>query len=314
MGIHEDLIEAFVAVAGGPHEGARAAHAKGVVCEGVFTASPEAARVTRAAHLQGEPVRATVRFSNGSGNPHVHDGERDGRGMAVKLYLPDGSRTDIVAVTLPSFLTRTPEELLEFTRIRTPDPETGEMVMEKIGAWLGAHPEAMPAVQGAVGKGSPASFAQCTFNSIHAYAFVNASGERRFARYRWVPEAGEAELDDADAMSRSPDYLREELTERLARGPVRFELVLRLAADGDDVNDPTVPWPEGAREEVRAGRLEITALDHTRDRDGDVLVFDPTRITDGIELSDDPILNARSAAYSVSVARRTAPAPEPLTP
>jgi catalase len=314
VGISEDLIEAFDAVAGGPHEGARAAHAKGVVCEGTFTAAPEAARLTRAAHMQGEPVRATVRFSNGSGKPHIHDGERDGRGMAVKLYLPDGSRTDIVAVTLPSFLTRTPEELLEFTRIRTPDPDTGDIDMEKVGAWLGAHPEAMPAVQGAVGKGPPASFAQLTFNSIHAYALVSSVGERRFVRYRWVPEAGEAELDDADAMSRSPDYLREELTERLANEPVAFELALRLAAEGDDVNNPTVPWPEGEREEVRAGRLEITALDHTRERDGDVLVFDPSRVTDGIELSEDPILLARSSAYSVSVGRRTAPAAEPLAP
>src|ERR671934_936413 len=144
MSISEDLIEAFNAVAGGPHQGARAAHAKGVVCAGAFTPTPEAARITRAAHMQGEPVRATVRFSNGSGKPHVHDGERDGRGMAVKLYLPDGSRTDIVAVTLPSFLTRTPEELLEVTRIRTPDPVTGEMDMEKVGAYLAAHPEALP--------------------------------------------------------------------------------------------------------------------------------------------------------------------------
>ena len=314
MGISEDLIEAFNAVAGGPHEGARAAHAKGVVCEAVFRPSGEAAALTRAAHLRGEPVRATVRFSNGSGNPHAHDGERDGRGMAVKLYLPDGSRTDIVAVTLPSFIARTPEELLEFTRARTPDPVTGEVDMEKVGAYLGAHPEALPAIQGAVGKGPPPSYAQCVFNSIHAYAFVNADGERRFVRYSWVPEAGEAELEDADAMSRSPDYLREELTERILRGPVVFDLVLRLAADGDDVNDPTAGWPEGEREEVGAGRLEITGLDHTREREGDVLVFDPSRVTDGIELSDDPILNARSAAYSVSVARRTVPAAEPLAP
>src|SRR5919197_5517820 len=111
MGISEDLIAAFNAAAGGPHEGARAAHAKGVVCEGTFAATPEAAAVTRAAHLQGEPVRATVRFSNGSGDPAAHDGQRDGRGMAVELYLPDGARTDIVGVTLPSFIARTPEEL-----------------------------------------------------------------------------------------------------------------------------------------------------------------------------------------------------------
>ncbi|MFL5515491.1 MAG: catalase family peroxidase, partial [Gemmatimonadales bacterium] len=305
MGLAEEVVEACNAAAGGPHEGARAAHAKGVVCEGTFTATPEAAALTRAAHIQGSPVPATVRFSNGSGDPHVHDGQRDGRGMAVKLYLPDGSRTDIVCVTLPSFLVRTPEDLLEFTRALTPDPATGEPDMEKVGAYLAAHPEALPAIQGAIGKGPPPSYAQCAYNSLHAYALVDAAGERRFARYRWLPAAGEAELDDADAMSRSPNYLREEMAERLSREPAVFELVLRLAADGDDVNDPTAAWPEGEREEVLAGRLEITGLDQTREREGDVLVFDPTRVTDGIELSDDPVLLARPAAYSVSVAKRT---------
>jgi catalase len=314
VGLAEDLVEAFNAAAGGPHQGARAAHAKGVVCEGTFTATPDAARVTRAVHLQGEPVRATVRFSNGSGNPNAHDGQRDGRGMAVKLYLPDGSRTDIVSVTLPSFLARIPEDLLEFTRVRTPDPATGEVNMEKVGAYLAAHPEALPAIQGAIGKGPPPSFAQCTYNSIHAYGLVNAAGTRRFARYRWQPAAGEAELDDSEAMALSPNYLRQEMAERLQREPAVFDLVLRLADAGDDVNDPTAAWPEGEREEVQAGRLEITALDTTRERDGDVLVFDPTRVTDGIELSDDPILLARPGAYSVSVAKRTTAAPEPLAP
>jgi catalase len=314
VGLSDDLIEAFNAASGGPHPGARAAHAKGVVCEGTFTATPDAAALTRAAHMQGEPARATVRFSNGNGNPSTHDGQRDGRGMAVKLYLADGARVDIVCVTLPSFFARIPEDLLEFTRARTPDPATGEVDLEKVGTYLAAHPEAMPAIQGAIGKGPPASYGQCTYNSLHAFALVSATGARRFVRYRWLPAAGEAELADAEALARSPDYLQSEIAERLAREPVVFDLVLRLADEGDDVNDPTAPWPEGEREEVRAGRLEITGLDQTRERDGDVLVFDPSRVTDGIELSDDPILHARPPAYSVSVARRTAAAAEPLAP
>jgi catalase len=305
VGLAEDLIEAFNAASGGPHRGARAAHAKGIVCDATFTATPEAAALTRALHMQGDPLDATVRFSNGNGNPTTHDGHRDGRGMAVKLYLPDGSRTDIVCITLPSFFARIPEDLLEFTRLRRPDPDTGEVDLEKVGAYLAAHPEALPAVQAAIGTGPPASYAQCAYNSLHAFAFADSAGMRRFVRYRWQPEAGEAELDDAEALARSPDYLSEEMDERLARQPVVFHLVLRLADPGDDVNDPTVAWPEGEREEIRAGRLEVTGLCQTRERDGDVLVFDPSRVPDGIELSEDPILHARPPAYSVSVARRT---------
>jgi len=37
----------------------------------------------------------------------------------------------------------------------------------------------------------------------------------------------------------------------------------------------------------------------------DIVVFDPMRVTDGIEPSDDPILRFRTHAYSTSVKLRT---------
>ncbi len=60
-----------------------------------------------------------------------------------------------------------------------------------------------------------------------------------------------------------------------------------------------------ARERVEMGRLELSGIAHDRERDGDILVFDPVRVADGIALSEDPILHARSGAYRVSVTRRT---------
>ena len=168
----------------GVHPGHRAAHAKGTLCAGTFTATPAAAALTRAEHMQGAPVRATVRFSNGGGDPGAPDHAIEGRGMAVKLYLQGGERTDMVALSLPVFFARTPEDFLEFTRARKPDPETGQPDLERIGAWLGAHPEAGPAIQAAVSAPPPASYATCTFNGIHAFRYVNAAGEGRFVRYR----------------------------------------------------------------------------------------------------------------------------------
>src|SRR3954447_979710 len=84
----------------GAHTGVRALHAKGITTRGTFTATPEAAKLTKAAHMQGEPVDATVRFSNGSGHPNSRDWEPDVRGMATTFHLPDGSRTDISAQTV----------------------------------------------------------------------------------------------------------------------------------------------------------------------------------------------------------------------
>src|SRR4051812_28716731 len=135
-----ELVDA-IGKAAGSYPGHRAAHAKGVVLTGTFTPSPDARRLTRAAHLQDDPSRVTVRFSNGGANPASNDaGVGEGRGMAVKFYLADGSTTDIVGLSIPVFFVRTAEEFLEFTLARAES-------FEKVGEWVGAHPASMQAVQ-----------------------------------------------------------------------------------------------------------------------------------------------------------------------
>jgi catalase len=300
----ERLVEGINATYG-VHSGHRAVHAKGVLCAATFTPSADAASLSRAPHLAGEPVRAHVRFSNGGGDPAVPDGQQDARGMAVKFYLPDGTTTDIVNLSLPLFFTRTPEDLLEFNAARRPDPATGEVDVARVTAYLGAHPEAIPAVTAAMTHIVPASYVTLAYHAQHAYGFVDAGGAVRHGRYHLVPDAGEVALSAEDAAAASPDYLREELEERLGGAAGVFDLVVELAADGDPIDDPTAEWP-GDRETVTLGRLEITALAFDRETGDDILVFDPTRVPDGITLTDDPILLARPGAYSVSVARRTA--------
>ena len=303
MALPEQVVDAIHEISG-RHEGTRAVHAKGLLCAGTFTATAEGAALTRAAHMRGEPVRATVRFSNGGGDPGTPDYAKDGRGLAVKLYLDEGRRTDMVAITLPRFFVRTPEDFLEFTRARKPDPETGQPDMEKLGAFLEAHPEALPAIQHALGQSAPASYAQLTYHGIHAFRWIAEDGTERWVRFSFAPVAGEEGLSDEDARAGGADYLQGELRERLALGPVEFGLDVTIGAAGDDPDDPTVAWPDD-RERVRAGRLRIDGLDDSRERDGDVLVFDPTRVTDGIELSGDRILRFRPDAYAVSVERRS---------
>ncbi|MBV9255938.1 MAG: catalase, partial [Actinobacteria bacterium] len=95
------------------------------------------------------------------------------------------------------------------------------------------------------------------------------------------------------------DYLQDEVRTRVERAPITFTLFLQLADDGDPTDDPTAQWPD-EREQVEAGRLELTAVAEDCER----LVFDPMRLTDGIEPSDDKILRARPAAYSVSIEKR----------
>src|SRR6266446_10198998 len=109
---------------------------------------------------------------------------------------------------------------------------------------------------------------------------------------------------ERDASKRSANFLREELENRLRNGPIVFRLLLQLAGQNDPTDDVTALWPAD-RPLVELGRLEITGISQTGADDERRLVFDPTNLTDGIELSADPILLARSAAYSISYDRRS---------
>jgi catalase len=289
-----EAVDAINAISG-VHAGHRAAHAKGTLLTGTFTPSAQASALTMAVHMQGEPSRVTVRFSNGGGDPGIPDYAREGRGMAVKFYLPDGGKTDIVALTLPCFFVRTPEDFIAFTKARR-EPE------KLMPDFLGAHPEALPAIQAALGADPPESYATCMYNAIHSFRWLDAGGGSRWVRYRFEPEAGERTLPGEEAKARGRDYLQEDI---LARGETAFRLLVILGEEADSVEDPTAAWPED-RSRVEVGRLVLTGPDTERERDGDILVFDPTRVTAGIELSDDPILNFRPRAYSVSVERRAA--------
>jgi catalase len=297
-------VDAVCAISG-DHPGFRAVHAKGTLCAATFTPSADASRVSRASHFDGDAVRAHVRFSNGSGNPDAPDFEpREGRGMATKFYLPDETTTDIVGINLPAFFVSTVDGFLDFCRARVPDPSTGEPDPAAIGAFLEQHPEALTAGAAVLAATPPESYLRCAYNSLHAYRFVDGDGDGRYGRYRWEPEAGEASLSIEEAEARGPDYLQDDLATRLADKPAAFTLSVQVAEDGDAVNDPTDPFPD-ERPRVAMGRLEVTGIAHDREQGGDVLVFDPTRVTHGIELSDDPILRFRTHAYAESVLRRS---------
>ena len=296
------IVDAMRTLAG-PHPGFRPVHAKGLVCSGTFRASPEAPRVTRAPHFAGQPVPTIVRFANSNGNPDVHDGVPNVRSMAVKFQLPDGKSADILANSIEGFIARTPEELLEFLRAQLPDPASGRPDPDGVPRFLAGHPAGRAFVERLMKKPVPASYAQMIYHAEHAFRFTVADGASRFGRYRLVPQAGEALLAPDEAGKRSPSFLRDELEGRLRNGPVAFRLLLQLAGEGDPTDDVTALWPEG-RPLVELGGLEVTSTSPTSAADEQRLIFDPTNRTDGIDLSADPILLARSAAYAISYDRR----------
>lgn len=282
----------------GSHPHHRALHAKGTVCEATFTAAPMAAKLTRAAHMSGTPVPATVRVSNGGGDPTVPDYLPDLRGFAVSFQLPGGGRTVISANTSPVLPVDSARAFVELMSALEPQPSA----LWRLPVFLAKHPRTVPRLpSNARATRLPASYATISYYGAHAFKWVAADGSSRFVRYRWRPEAGEQHLGRAAAKRGGPDYLREELAARLATEPVRFTLLAQVAAEGDDPSDPMGEWP-ASRPLIPVGTLEITAITE----ESGVLVFDPTAVTDGIELSDDPILRFRAAAYTVSVDKRLA--------
>ena len=135
----EQIVDVQRAIAG-PHPGFRTVHAKGIVCTGTFVAGPEAKRISKAAHFQGQSVPVTLRFSNGSGDPSAPDGAPDARGLAVKFLLADGRKTDLLAITNEAFLVRTAEDFLAFLRANLPDPATGKPNPDAVPKFVQSHP------------------------------------------------------------------------------------------------------------------------------------------------------------------------------
>lgn len=299
MGVSPEKAMEAIHARFGVHAGHRALHAKGVICTGAFAPTPEAAALTRAPHMAGPAVPAVVRFSNGGGNPRVPDYVPDVRGLAVSFRLPDGSSTDIVSQTVPRFPFRDQDGFVDLLRATTPGPAA----VYRLPLLLIRNPRSIRGLRSnlkAIGS-LPASFASRPYFAFHAFKWIAADGSERWVRYTWRPAATDPDLERAEAKRRGRDYLFDELRQRLERGPVQMTLELQIAGPGDDTDDPSSVWPAD-REHVTAGTLEVSAIDPDAD---DGMIFDPTRLIDGIEPSNDPVLRFRPLAYSLSHAERT---------
>jgi catalase len=290
-----EAIDRLTAAYRGPHPGHRALHARGSFYDGTFTASAEASELCRATVFAGDPVPVLVRWSNAAGSPRLPDKAPDVRGMALRFRSPAGD-TDLLGQTAPRFPVRTPEDFVSMTEA-TARPATFPL-------WVARHPGTIGALLANTRAGAikpPFSYAEKTYYPIHAYGWLDGDGTRRWVRYQLRPQAGRRPAGSFEGS----DRLTQEIVARLAEGPVRYDLQATVAADRDDPHDPTSVWTGGRR--LVAGMIEVTAPVADPEVSGAPVVFDPTRVVDGIELSDDPILRYRPAAYSESVARRTAP-------
>jgi catalase len=305
VALSNDLIAQFDAIFG-EHPGFPPAHAKGAMLTGVFTPYVAAAGLTRAPHMLRPSTPVTVRFSNSTGLPLVPDNDPNAnpRGMAVRFHLAEHSHTDIVSHSTDGFPTRTGPEFLEFLKALAasdlaapPDPAHPK----PIEVFLGSHPAALKFVQ--TPKPAPSSFAREAYFGVTAMAFINQHGLRQFGRYQILPEVGVEHLDDAAVAAKDGNFLFDELKARVAGGAIRFRVAVQLANPGEVVDDATIPWAANSRV-VDLGTLALTALVAEETAEHKRIIFDPIPRVDGIEPSNDPLLELRAAVYLISGRRR----------
>jgi catalase len=303
LALSRATIEVFDKVNGGVHPGFRPAHAKGILLTGTFTPSSEAARLTRAPHLNRSSTSVTVRFSNFAGIPTIADNDLQGagpRGFAIRFHLAEHVHTDIVGHSVDAFPVRTAEGLLEFLNALIATDPAGPHP-NAIERFLAAHPAAMRFVQ--IPKPIPTSFARESFFAVSAFKFTNADGMPRYGRYRVMPAAGNEYLGEAEAAARSANFLFDEIRERVAKEPVRFRILVQLAEDGDATDDATVRWPE-ERPQLAFGEISLHEIAPNNASEQQHIIFDPIPRVDGIEASADPLFEPRANVYLMSGRRR----------
>ena len=303
IALSKDLLQQFDTIFG-LHPGFRPAHAKGAMLMGKFTPSTAAASLTRAPHMNRTFTPVTVRFSNSTGVPLVPDNDphANPRGMAIRFQLAEHVHTDIIGHSTDGFPTRTGQEFLEFLRaLASSDPSKPSP--SPIETFLGTHPKALAFVQAP--KPAPSSFARESYFGVTAMRFTNKAGVSRYGRYRVIPEAGIDHLPDAIAAAKNPNFLFDELTERIARGPIAFHLLAQLANDGDIVDDATTHWPE-ERTLLDLGAITLAEPVADNAHEQQHIIFDPIPRVDGIDPSADPLLELRAAVYLLSGRRRRA--------
>jgi catalase len=302
MSIPEQLIDAQNKIFGKQKPGARAVHAKGIVLQGTFKSSDRASLLTKAPHLQGAGVPITVRFSNFPGIFTVPDADGLGspRGMAIRFHLPDGAETDVIGHSFNGFPAPNAEKFRELL-IAIGASGPGAAKPTPLDTYLSDHAIAKAFLESQIPP--PLSYATVSFFGVNAFKFTNAQGAITFGRYQIRPEAGDRSLPKEELGKAAPNYLSQEMRERLTRGAVRFKLLLEVAEAGDHVEDPSIAWPQ-SRTKVELGSIEITSAVADSAAAEGRLLFNPANLPNGIEVAD-PMIGVRSAAYKISYDRRS---------
>ncbi len=287
----------------GKFEGFRRSGAKGVCAVGEFVGTADARALSTASAFSGKPVPVVVRFSVGGANPKAPDNAKSQRNLALQFNLPGGEQWQMGNISAPVFGASSPQQFFGRLASLQPDPDTKLPDAAKVKAFAEANPEVLLQGKHYASQPVPASFGTVNYWGVHAFAFVNAKDTKQFGKWIFEPVGGVQGLSDEEAKAKGPNFLFDDLRQRVKDGKVAFNFNLELAQAGDKIDSATVPLPEG-RKKVNLGLLKITSV--AEDSGGACLTitYNPMVLPKGVEPSADPMIAARSAPYAIGLGRR----------
>ena len=297
----------------------RPVHVKGFGAFGYFETVYSMANYTKLCFLQnpGQQVPVTVRFSLAASNKGTPDTSRNIRGFSTKFYTEEGI-FDLVCNHIPVFLIRDAMRFPEAIAALSPSPVNNLMDPERFWSFIARAPESTHLVVRLYSdSGTVKSFRHMPGHSVNTYVWKNEQGVRSFVKYHWFPDAGEQYIDGQEAArwnGENPDIAGQDLYDAIARGePVVYGLYVQLMNPEDETNlsydplDDTKIWDDRQYPLIPVRRLTLNQNPDNYMEQVEKEAFSPSNILEGVELSDDKLLQDRANIYWDSLRRRIGP-------
>ncbi|MBW3544743.1 MAG: catalase [Bacteroidetes bacterium] len=293
----------------------RVVHARGTGAHGVFEAygkvgNEPIAKYTRAKLFQqkGKQTPVFVRFStvgHPSGSPETL---RDPRGFAVKFYTEDGN-WDLVGNNLKIFFIRDAMKFPDLIHSQKPDPITNIQSAERIFDFFSGTPEATHMITFLYSPwGIPANYRQMQGSGVNTYKWVNQEGEAVLVKYHWEPLQGIRNLTQKDAediQGKNFNHATQDLYEAIEGGNFpEWELNIQIMSDDEhpeldfDPLDDTKLWPQDKFPFMPVGKMTLNRNPEDYFNEVEQAAFGTGVLVDGLDFSDDKMLQGRTFSYS----------------
>jgi catalase len=300
----------------------RVVHARGAGAHGYFEAygtigDEPAGKYTRAKLFQekGKRTPVFVRFSTVIHGGHSPENLRDPRGFATKFYTEDGN-WDLVGNNLQIFFIRDAVKFPDLVHAFKPDPVTNRQDSRRIFDFISLTPEAMHMITWLFSPwGIPANYRQMRGAGVNTYKMYNAEGEGVLVKYHFIPKQEIRNLTQAEADGiGSFNHATQDLFEAIERDEYpEWELRVQIMSDDEhseldfDPLDATKVWPEEQFPLLPVGRMVLDRNPSNYFAEVEQAAFGTGVLVDGLDFSDDKLLQGRTFSYSDTQRYRVGP-------